>query len=1076
MFKKIVLSLIAIMGITASAFAQKQVTGKVVDAQGQALPGVSVYVAGANVGTVTDEKGAYALNVADGSEISFAFFGMKTVSVPVTGKSVIDVTMEDDVLTLNEAVVTALGITKSEKSLGYSATTVKSDEIKTAHMTNVANSLSGKVAGVQILTTSSDPGASSNIVIRGFSSIGGSNQPLYVVDGVPTQTTTVTSASGDKTTAVGGISNVAPEDIESMTILKGAAATALYGSRAANGVIVITTKSGKKGEERNFSLSYNGGMQIRQVATFPTMQNKWGQGWNGVQTYIENGSWGPAFDGSQQLFGPIYNFQQQSHPYSAVETNVKDFFDLGISQNHNLSFSGQSNDSKVTYYASYSYTDDNGIMPGDKDKYTRNTFAAKGSYQATKWLKVSSSFNFANVSSDVVDTDQGTSVIDGLYELPRDISIVDMKDLSNPFNTPAAYLTSYGITNPYWSLENNYDHTNSQQINGNFKIDINPIKQLTITYRYGFDYTNYDHKVGYPQIALDDALVTNNMGYAPSEMNQSGYVSASYGKKYETNHDFLVNYTDTWGKFDFTGIVGLNINERGSTAMGGTTSSLAIETGWWDLSNGSTRDALSESQSMRRLMGLFGDFTLGWDDQLYLDVTLRNDWSSTLPLGNNSFFYPGVTASWIFTKTAGLNENNAFSFGKLRVAYGKTGNDAGVYQTAAAFTQAYANGYYYSSIAQFPMNSTNSFIMGATKGSSTLRPEMTSEFEVGANLVFFKGRLALDATYYDRATTDQIFTLPVDPSTGYQYMITNFGKVTNKGVELLLSATPVRTRNWKWDISINWAKNNNKVVSLPDGLEGGKSILTRYSAGNDAVYIYAEVGKPLGQIYTYKPMYTEEGQPIVDKYGVPVVDTENLYDTGKNIQSDWTGGISTSLTWKGLTLSATLDCRKGGYMFSRTKNLMQFTGNGIATSYNDRNPFVVPNSVQAVTDDDGKVTGYVPNTTPITMVSGSYQNYFDESGAGQGGEFYLIDRSFVKLRNVTLTWALPKKWVKAITLSDINISAFCNNAFTWTAADNYYIDPETSTFAGSGDLVGQFGEMYSNPACRIWGFSVGLKF
>lgn len=253
-------------------------------------------------------------------------------------------------------------------------------------------------------------------------------------------------------------------------------------------------------------------------------------------------------------------------------------------------------------------------------------------------------------------------------------------------------------------------------------------------------------------------------------------------------------------------------------------------------------------------------------------------------------------------------------------------------------------------------------------------------------------------------------------------------------------------------------------------------MLTRYSAGNDAVYIYAEVGKPLGEIYTYMPTYTEQGQPIVDKYGVPVIDTENLVDTRKNIQSDWTGGVSTTLSWKGLSLSATLDCRKGGYMFSRTKNLMQFTGNGIATSYNDRNPFVVPNSVQAVTDDEGNLLGYEENTTPISIVSGSYQEYFDASGAGQGGEFYLIDRSFVKLRNVTLSWALPKKWTKAISLSDINISAFCNNAFTWTAADNYYIDPETSTFSSGGDLVGQFGELYSNPSCRIWGFSVGLKF
>jgi outer membrane receptor protein involved in Fe transport len=503
--------------------------------------------------------------------------------------------------------------------------------------------------------------------------------------------------------------------------------------------------------------------------------------------------------------------------------------------------------------------------------------------------------------------------------------------------------------------------------------------------------------------------------------------------------------------------------------MVGESDVLAVPTGFWDLSNGSSWTTLGESQTKRRLVGLFGDVTLSYNDMLYLDLVARNDWSSTLPTQANSYFYPGATLSWVFTKL--IPDNSTLSFGKLRFAYGKTGNDASPYLTSQRYSQAFANGYYGSNIAQFPMNGTNAFLLSSTAGSAALSPEMTTEYEVGANIQFFHGRLGIDAAYYNRETDKQIFTLPIDPSTGYSSLVTNFGSVRNKGFELLLNTTPLKTRNFRWDLNINFAVNKNKVLSMPESLEGGKVNIQSFSAGNDAVYMYAEEGKPLGEFYTYLPTYVTDqnspyfGQQIVDNAGQPVY-TKDVQDTGKNANHKWTGGLTTSFSAYGLTLSATLDVRVGGYMFSRTKNLMQFTGNGVVTTYNGRNPFVIPNTV--VDNGDGT---YSENTTPIYLSDDSYQTYYD-GGYGNGGLAYLVDRTYTKLRNITLTYDLPKKWIGPLT--GVNISAFVNNAFVWTAADNYYIDPEAST-VGS-DLSGTFGELYANPASRVFGCNIKVTF
>lgn len=354
---------------------------------------------------------------------------------------------------------------------------------------------------------------------------------------------------------------------------------------------------------------------------------------------------------------------------------------------------------------------------------------------------------------------------------------------------------------------------------------------------------------------------------------------------------------------------------------------------------------------------------------------------------------------------------------------------------------------------------------------------MTTEFELGANLKFFNGLIDIDASYYNRKTDDQIFSLPIDPSTGFSSMVTNFGSVRNRGFELMVNTTPVLTKNFRWDLGFNFSKNSNKVLSMPESLEGGKVMIYRFTAGDDAVYMYAEQGRPLGVYYTYMPQYVDDpespwyGAPIVDNNGQPVLSDE-IQDTGYNMNHKWTGGVTTSLSAYGFTLSAALDIRYGGKMFSRTKNWMQFTGNGIVTSYNDRRPFIIPGSV--VRNDDGT---YSENTTPLYIADSSYQSYWNYYGAGQGGQFYLMDRTYAKLRNISLTWDVPRKWLRKVYLDEVAVTAYCNNVCTWTARDNRYVDPETSTSAStSSDLSVGFGEEGGNPSCRSFGVNLKIKF
>lgn len=1056
--RKIVLLLFAILMLGAGAFAQKmQISGTVTSEDGQPIIGASVVIQGTNTGTTTSATGKFSLSVAKGSKLQVTYIGYESKVLEVVS-AVVKVTLKEAATQLDDIVVTAMGISRSEKTLGYAATTVSGESLSQARNADVISSLAGKVAGVQISSAGGDPGSANSVIVRGVSSLGGSNQPLYIVDGVPIiNNVTQNLTTGRQYFSMGnGANMVNPDDVESMTVLKGAAATALYGSRAANGVILINTKSGKKGESLNVEI--NSGLQISTINKLPEFQNVFGMGWYGEVTLDENGSWGPKMDGKDRVYGPVYNNSQLIKPFRAEKNNYRDFFENGVMYSNSASVAG-GND-KTTFYAGFSQVKDDGIMPTSKDSYKNTTFSFRGTHSYNEWLDFSSSVSFSDQDVSAIFTGQGATVIDGLLELPRNISIVDLEDMTNPFNQPGYYFTPYGITNPYYPLKNNSSTLLQKKLFGRFQVDLKPIDDVKFTYRLGFDYSDAERKLAMPKI---DATGTPNAG----SVDQPGSVDISFSRRYETNHDFFGLYTKKMDKLDVSVTLGINVNERSVSGLNASVTDLTIPN-FLDLTNSSSTPMVDEPRTLRRLFGAFGDIQLGYDNLIYLGFTARNDWSSTLPLDNNSFFYPGITGSFVFTE---LFENkDLLSFGKVRLAWGKTGNDANPYLLYPYFVQGYSNNGY-SAETSFPIGGINAFKLANTLGSANLQPEMTSEFEIGTNLQFFKGRIGLDAAVYNRISDKQIFTLNIDAASGYRSQVVNLGKVSNKGVELLLTTIPYKTRDVVWTVDFNFSKNKSMVESLPEELSSGIT-LNSFSTTSDAIYMKAEVGKPVGTFWTLNTVKDPQGRVVCNaETGLPEKTSEMQY-TGLNMNFDWEGGIVSSLRYKDLTISAALDIRQGGYMFSRTKSLMAFTGNGLQTLYNDRNTYIVPNSVNAVYTD-GVLTGYVENTTPISgkNVANGHENLANGFNFNRDD---LMERSYMKLRNLTISYDLPESLLKKAQLKAVRLSFVGNNLFIWTPKENIFIDPESTT--EGTDLRGKFGELYVNPSTRRLGFNVQIKF
>ena len=1056
MKKSLTMLMVSLFLFVGTALAQTKITGTVLSQEdGQPIIGAAVKVDGTGIGMLTDVNGKFSLTLPEGKKsltISYLGFESKTV----TAKNGMRVFLKADATALEEVVVTAMGIKRSAKALGYSATSLDGEEIAEVRTNDIMSGLAGKVAGVQISTTSSDPGASNSVIIRGVSSLNGSNQPLYVIDGVPMTNSSVYSSDGlnNGYDFGNGANAVNPDDVENMTILKGAAATALYGSRAANGVILITTKSGKK--QAGVGVEYNGGLQWESVLRLPQSQNDFGMGWYGNKTDDENGSWGPKFDGSMLRYGSIYDYSQKMKSYVAIKDNMKDFFDTGMRYNNSVSFSNATD--ATTYYVSLSQIHDDGIIPTSADSYTKYTFSANGS-QKVKNVTISTALNYAYQKNSFVSTGQGgSSMYNAIMQTPRDISIAEMKDLSDPFNTPGYYYTPYGITNPYWIL-NNYEHKQeSERFYGKLQLDYEFLKYFKATYRFGLDTQTRHHNQGEPN--LESMFKDTYNADASTIAGATGQVTQQTTRQREINQDFFVTFDMPVSDFNINAVAGFNGNERSYSYLYGHVENLTIPT-FFDLSNSSERPEVAQYSQKRRLYGIYGQAELAWKNMAYLTLTARNDWSSTLPKENRSFFYPGVTASFLFSELFKDDLKKIINFGKVRAAWGKTGNDASVYMTQSVYAQASSSSSGWASSAfPFSKTGTNAYTAGNTLGSLNLSPEMTTEFELGLNLGFLQNRIVVDFSYYDRKSDKQIFSLAMDPASGYTSMNTNLGKIGNKGIEALITLVPVRTKDFEWAITWNYTKNKNKVISLPEELGGEVNI---YGLSG-STGLYAIEGEEMGIFKCYRTKTDGEGHIVVNNKGIPL-QTDDIEKVG-SMNYKYQMGIGNTFRYKGVSLGIDFDIRKGGLLYSRTADISYFTGNAIQTAYNDRNPFIVPNSVQS--DGNG---GYVENTTPLDPTQ--IYNFWNNGGF-LSDESFLVDKSYVKLRSVVLSWELPKKWLSGTPLQGVKVSFFGNNLFLWTPSSNTFIDPELTSFGN--DLSGNYGEYSANPSSRKFGFNVNVKF
>ncbi|MBB6612248.1 SusC/RagA family TonB-linked outer membrane protein [Pontibacter sp. Tf4] len=1027
------------------AFAQgRTVSGNVTDqASGQALPGVAVIVQGTTVGTSTNVDGAYTITVPEGrNTLEFRYLGYETVTRTIGNATTINVTMSTDAQQLQEVVVTALGREEEERTLGYATQQVGAEQLTQGRERSVANALQGKVAGVNIQSQGGGPGASTRVVIRGAKSIIQGNQALFVIDGIPVDNSS--AGTGDNLNNgvdVGNRANdINPDDIESINILKGPAAAALYGSRAANGVIMITTKSGR-GATKKAEMSYVSSYTVEDVLRYPEFQNRYGQGFFGSPDLLENTSWGPVFTGEVRPWGQIINGQQRYKPYVALEDNIKEFFDYGSTWINTVSLSGAAEN--ATYYASYSNTSQNGIVP--TTDYSRNSLALKGSTKLLNKFNSSASITYTKSGGDFALTGQGNSPFNQLIQTPRDIPVRELEDLSNPFNDEAGFYSPYTV-NPYWTLANQTFENDVDRLFGNITIGYDIIENLTVTYRIGTDFYNDRRK---QFTAIRDVEGQNEAN------NDDGMYSETQLYYREINSDLMLTYSrDLTEQLDLEVLLGHNINQRRSDNLFAQADALANNQ-FKSLSNIVGTPLASSFRSVRRLVGLYGSAKLGFRDFLWLELTGRNDWSSTLPLDDNRFFYPSVNLAFDAATAFGLADNSPINFAKIRANYAEVGNDAPEYYTRSVFVSGNIADGFAGTDLNFPFAGIPGFEVSNVIGNNLLKPEKTNSWEIGADVRLFQERLRFDAAYYDSKSVDQIIPVPISFATGFGSANLNAATVRNKGVELLVGGIPFENNDLTWDISVNYTKNKNEVEEVFGGNEislGGLS---------SAALVITE-GRPYGTFKAEDFLRDPQGRIVVNaSTGRPRTADEQTYQG--TIQPDWSGGLVNTLTYKGLRFSFVFDTRQGGKMYSRTRSTQRFAGTAPETLYNDRQPYIIPNSVVEI----GNTGEYEENTVPLT--NDNLYSYWGNLPEGSN----IIDASFTKLREVSLSYKLPESIVEKTFFGNIEVGVSGRNLILWTPDENTYIDPEMNSF-GNGNLQGY--DFSSTPSTRSWGANIRVTF
>jgi len=1027
--------------------AQTTVTGTVTDGNsGIPLAGANIIVKGTSNGTSADFDGNYSIEVTDPSAtLVFSFVGYAPQEIAINNQTKIDVLLTEDASQLGEVVVTALGISRERKSLGYSVSQLNGSDVSLVKETNVISSLAGKVAGVVVSKSTSGPGGGTRVIIRGNGSITGNNQPLYVVDGVPIDNSArVSQGAGEYTVPdLGtGISDINSDDIATMTVLKGPNAAALYGSRAANGVIIITTKTGAL--NKGLGISYNTSMSFDSPLVLPEYQNQYGRGGDGnfpvlndpnatlfqnVNTVKGYNSWGPQFDGSSHL-----EYNGEMRPYSAQPDNVKDFFETGASYINTIAISNSTENSSVRF--SYTNSDIGSTLPNSGLK--RNNFNLRG------FAKLSDKMSFdGKVTYFLQDAKnrptQGTEGIGAyVYEMPRNIRLSDLRvyqDLASPIhNHPGAdEISPYDVIapkvgNPYWLMFQNINEDNRSRISGFAKLDYQFTDWLSAFVRVGTDAISHDTKNVIPQ------------GY---HFFRTGRINYNQRDLTETNYDFLVTFDkDLSEKFDLTASVGGNMRHSTLIESGSSGADFKIP-GKYFLNN-TDGDLITASQSdliKKKVHSLYGQASLSYNDMIYLDITGRNDWSSALAAENRSYFYSSQSLSVLLHNVVDLGEK--IDFLKVRGSTANVGNDTDAQQIVGLFSVA-GDGY----LGNIQVNRPS------IKFSESLKPENIRSTEFGLEFRMLQNRLYGDFSYYSITTKDLIFDVPVDPGTGYNFFRENVGKLTNKGYEIMLGGKPIKNDNFSWDVSANISHNTNKLVSLIEGQEN----FTFSSSNGGIVDVRAQVGGDYGDIYTTTWKRNDAGQLLLTQEGRP--QATSAREKFGNYQPDYTGGVTNTFNYKNWTLNFLVDFRIGGDVFSYTDSQLDATGVSKRSLQYREGGVVVEGVYDAGTTNPGS-----PNTTSI-----SAQDYW---GAVSGiGSEYVFDQSNARLRELSLTYRLPKELLDKTFITNASLSFTGRNLFfLWKKADNF--DPESSY---STNNFSQGVLFYALPTTRSFGLSLNVNF
>ncbi|WP_108868745.1 SusC/RagA family TonB-linked outer membrane protein [Aquimarina aquimarini] len=1093
--------------VTQLSIAQDgPITGKVTDDGGMPLPGVNIVVKGTNNGAQTDFDGMYSLNASSGSTLLFTYLGFADKEIIVGTQKKIDVQLEVAASQLDEIVVTALGISRDKKSLGYATQEVDGEDLNKVKTANFVNSLSGKASGVQI-KRNNNLGGSTNVVIRGNASLTGSNQALFVIDGIPINNTNTNSkiqgqARGGQYDYGNAASDINPEDIESINVLKGAAASALYGSRAANGVIMITTKKG--GKSTGMGVTINSGLTVGSIdkSTFAKYQKQYGAGYgpyygpnedsyldlkdidnDGTLDFVtpltEDASYGAAFDPNilvyqWDAFDPDSPNYRTPTPWVNAKNGPITFFETPITITNSISL--DKGFDKGSYRLNYTQFDQTGLMPNSSIK--KHNFSMSGNIKLTDKLTATGYANYIKTSGlGRNSTGYNDNIIGNFKQWwQTNVDIKQQKDIYfatrrnvtwNPANTDAGSLPIYW-DNPYWTRYENFQTDSRNRFLGNISLNYKVTDWFDITGRVATDTYSELQEERRANGSVATAFGVNSGG---GDTDNRGTVNSGYARKdlrnTETNYDLMFNfYKDLSDEFNIKGILGTNVRRNHFQSIHASTSGGLSVPKLYSLQNSAGPLPLPvERDEKLGVDGIYASASLGYKETYFLDATIRRDHSSSLPKGNNTFYYPSVAGSFVFSN---LIDADFISFGKIRANYAEVGN-------SAPFDFLYD-----SYVVNTPIGGASTSV-GNVKKNPDLKPENTTSMEIGLEMKLLQNRLGFDIAYYKNNSIDQIFGVPITRAAGFSSKILNAGEIENKGIEISLYGTPIETTNFSWNVNVNWSKNENKVISLEDGIENLQ--LGSFQGG---ITINAQVGKPYGIIqgtdYTYLngervvdgretlPIDEDgDGQddpnPAQGQYIKTSTSNNNIGDTNP----DWLMGISNSFTYKNLSFSFLIDIQKGGSIFSLDQYYGQATGLYEETAFiND-----LGNPVRNSLADGGGFINQGVNTDGSANTTRIRADRFGAFGYRRGlpDAAFVYDASFVKLREVSLTYSFPKQLIKKTFLNDVSFSVIGSNL--WIIDKNLpHADPESGL--SSGNLQGY--SVGSLPTTRDIGFNLKLQF